>query len=321
MMRVRSIRNRRGRAMTLLEVMLSMSLLVVLSTMTYSFYYASLSSKARGTERASKVRLMRTVLRRISEEIRQSVVKTTDFGLGFSGGSEAIELTTLRVPRRDLAREQLSKELPVELEYDLVKIQYKIARHPDIVNEAGFDQPLGLARVEQRIPRRLASKRVVGGEKDALENSAATAKFFRESLRGSKDATGKAAIGPEINWEEMYAPDIHYIRFCYYDGYSWWDTWHVVGDDPLPQLVQVTVGFGDHPPLDGNVNEDEVNQQFCSCLNKEPSDCLKLGKDEYSTVVRVSRADPLFRSRVSRESQLLSQKLQQDDVAAEEDTQ
>jgi len=117
-------RSKRKRAMTLLEVVLSMSLLVVLSSMTYWFYYTSLSSKARGTERASDLRLTRTVLQRISEEIRQAVVETDDFGMGIAGGQEAIEITTLRVPRRELAREQLAPTDPFEREYDLVMVQY-----------------------------------------------------------------------------------------------------------------------------------------------------------------------------------------------------
>lgn len=317
-------RSKRKRAMTLLEVILSMSLLVVLSSMTYWFYFTSLSSKARGIERASDLRLMRTVLRRISEEIRQAVVQTGDFGVGITGGREAIEITTLRVPRRDLARQRSTQELPAELEYDLVKVQYKIARHPDILHDDGWEQPLGLARVEQRIPRRLAARRASAGEADSdAEKSAKADEFSRELLGLPTDSGEGSAIAPEIDWEELYAPDIHYIRFCYYDGYSWWDDWHIVGDNSLPQLIQMTIGFGDHPPLEGPTGEgaigdDDINEQYCACLNKEPSDCERLAVDEYSIVVRVPRADPLFRSRVSRESQSLAQELLQGELEGEE---
>lgn len=304
--------------MTLLEVMLSMSLLVVLSSMTYWFYFTSLSSKARGTERASDLRLMRTVLRRISEEIRQAVVQTGDFGLGISGDREAIEITTVRVPRRELARERSTREPPPELEYDLVKVQYKIARHPDVLHDDGWEQPLGLARIERRVPRRLGSKRSLGGETDVdSAQPGTTDDFLRDTPGSSEDAGGEASLGSEINWEELYAPDIHYVRFCYYDGYSWWDDWHVVGDNPLPQLVQVTVGFGDHPPVGDDMGQDDRNEQFCACLNKVPSDCEPLSVDEYATVVRVTRADPLFRSRVSREGQMLAQEILQGELEGE----
>ncbi len=306
--------------MTLLEVMLSMSLLVVLSAVTYSFYFNSISSKSTGTERASDLRLMRTVLRRISEEIRQAVVQTGDYGMGITGGSEAIEITTLRVPRRELARERSTQEAPAELEYDLVKVHYKIARHPDVLHEDGWEQPLGLARIEKRIPRRLAAKRSLGGDEDVDPQDPQGGGRSLELDGASEDTGGEASIGPEIDWEELYAPDIHYVRFCYYDGYSWWDDWVVFGENPLPQLIEVTVGFGDHPPIHDEVADDDTNQQFCACLNKDPSDCEPLSPDEYSTVVRVTRADPLFRSRVSREGQQLAQDLQRGEGSEEEES-
>jgi len=311
--------------MTLLEVVLSMSLLVVLSSMTYWFYFTSISSRVRGTERASQLRLMRTVLRRISGEIRQAVVQSGDFGVGIIGGREDIQITTLQVPGRELARQRSTQEAPPEVEYDLVQVQYKIARHPDILTEGGWEQPLGLARVEKRIPRRFAAKTSDNQPLPdlAISNDGTSSDpFSRNSREFSKNsqngARGRASLGPEINWEELYAPNIHYIRFCYYDGYSWWDDWHVTGENPLPQLIQVTLGFGDHPPLEDQLGQDETNEQFCACLNKKPSDCKPLSAGEYATTVRVTRADPLFRSRVSKESQSLAQELLKDAPAEQE---
>jgi type II secretory pathway pseudopilin PulG len=322
-MRRRSLKLKRQRAMTLLEVILSMGLLVILSSLTYQFYYASLSSKASGTERAADLRLTRTVLQRMSEEIRQAVVQSKDFGMGIAGGQEAIEITTLRVPRRELAQERLAPTDPIKREYDLVKIQYKIARHPDIVSEAGWEQPLGLVRIEKLIPRRLATDRSLRSGKSIDPNNPTLPDQFHRDLvglstGGGADSGAGSGIAPEVNWEELYAPDIHYIRFCYYDGYSWWDNWHVTGENPLPQLIHVTIGFGDHAPLDGTLGVDDTNEQFCACLNKRPSDCDALSSDEYSTVVRVTRADPLFRSRVSREGQKLSQDLIESELAGHE---
>jgi hypothetical protein len=43
-------------------------------------------------------------------------------------------------------------------------------------------------------------------------------------------------------------------------------------------------------------------------MNKDPVECLPLAKDQFSTVVRLTGADPLFRSRVSRESQSVLEK-------------
>ena len=53
------------------------------------------------------------------------------------------------------------------------------------------------------------------------------------------------------------------------------------------------------------LEEDEVNEEFCECLNEEQIECEPLGLDQFSAVVRVPQADPLFRSRVSRETKSL----------------
>ena len=46
-----------------------------------------------------------------------------------------------------------AREEPPPAEYDLVKTEYWIARHPEILHEDGWERALGLARVEHRIPR------------------------------------------------------------------------------------------------------------------------------------------------------------------------
>ena len=97
--------------------------------------------------------------------------------------------------------------------------------------------------------------------------------------------------------------EIRYLRFCYFDGSRWWDSWSVTGESPLPQLVQVTIGFEGFPPFGEETGVRVVNDEFCTCLNEDPVDCLPLEDDQYSVALRVPQADPLFRSRVSRETQ------------------
>ena len=68
-MRVRRGQCRRG--ITLLEILLAMSLLVLLTSMTYWFYGSMLGSRQRDTKQARKLQLARVVLHRIAKEIRQ----------------------------------------------------------------------------------------------------------------------------------------------------------------------------------------------------------------------------------------------------------
>ena len=84
------------------------------------------------------------------------------------------------------------------------------------------------------------------------------------------------ALETEVNWQELYSQEIRYLRFCYYDGLTWWDDWHVSGENPLPQLVLATIGFEAHPPCGEEFGQDEDNVEFCECLNRDPPDHHRL---------------------------------------------
>ena len=336
------VRGRR-RGVTLLEVTLAMGLLVVLSSMTYWFYSSSLETRRRGTDEAYRLRLARVVLGRIANEIRQTSLITSDGRVGIRGEPDRVWLSTLRVPSRELARERLSREEPAPAEYDLVKVEYKIARHPDILHADGYEMPLGLARVELLRPRADSAqsgeafedeRRVVGGDGDREEDresgrSADEESVGEEVAGGGEDGQGEVldeaaldeaffggepdeeeepSLVPEIAWEELYVPEFLFLRFCYYDGHTWWDSWELGGQNPLPQMVMITLGFEPHPPLDDEFVPEEI-EEFCTCLNEDPVDCEPLPEDQYSMIVRVAQADPLFRSRIGRETQSLLERV------------
>lgn len=308
-------------AVTLLEIVLSVGLLISLTSMTYWFYSSALATRKEGVAKAHKLRLARVVLDRIATEIRQVSTVTGDYGAGLRGDKEQIWIVSRQVPATDLSRVNLPMA-PRAPEYDLVYTEYKIARHPEIEDEdEGWELPLGLARIVRRIPRPEAVVKEDAEEAPAEgdeegeaaqpqeEENGGSGSFFEQlreiegdELEGDANV-GAPGLGPQIDWEELYAPEIRYLRFCYYDGHSWWDTWQVGGENPLPQLVMVTIGYKGHAPCGEALGEDERNEEFCECLTRDPPDCEPLSPDQYSTVVRVPPADPLFRSRVSRETQ------------------
>lgn len=322
---MRGARSSYRRGVTLLEIVLALGLLVSLTSMTYWFYASCLESRRTGTVEAQKLRLVRVVLDRITTEIRQVAAVTRDYGVGLRGAEEQIWLTSLRVPGKEQAKDYSFRKEPPPGEYDLVKVEYKIARHREILHEDGWELPLGLARIGIRIPRPDSAEtgeafedegRISAGE-DA--EAAAEAKLLEELLEDEEGEGRDVDLGPQIDWEELYAPEIHYLRFCYYDGHAWWDNWEVGGENPLPQLVMVTLGYDSHPPYGGRIGEDEINEEFCECLNQDPVDCEALQPDQYSTVVRLPPADPLFRSRVTRETQALVEQAGQLEAQEEEE--
>ncbi|RME38041.1 MAG: hypothetical protein D6788_08215 [Planctomycetota bacterium] len=342
--------------MTLLEVILALGILGFVSSMTYWFYATSLAANREGVEEARKLRLVKALLDRIAREIRQASYIQAEGRVGIEGDAERIALTSYRVPTGALDR--MRAYLPDEgrPEYDLMRVEYKIVRHPEIEHPDGYPFPLGLARVETTVPRPMptleegaqppegespsgsqpagvgqtGSPRAGNGagqppdgngsaqtDLSLLDPSAAEAMFGSDAAGNPPTGPGDAAgggdgsLGSQVQWDELYAPEIRYLRFCYYDGSKWWDTWAVKGESPLPQLVMVTVGFEPQPPFgEQPLGIGRANAEFCTCLNKDPVDCEPLPPDQISTVVRVPQSDPLFRSRITRETQGVLEELQ-----------
>ncbi len=300
---------RRG-AVTLLEVLLAMGILVFLSSMTYWFYGSALGTRERDTQTSQKLQLVRVVLRRMADEIRQATRITADGRVGVRGEAERIWLSSTRVPSKDTAWFYGSGDaLPPE-EYDLVKIEYKVARHPDMIHEDGYPEAIGLARVEHRIPRPDSAESGEAFEdrgRSALDTDGQSDSGASESITDAllfEDEFGEPTIGvdDDIRWDELYARDIKFVRFCYFDGYRWWDDWDIVGENPLPQLVLITMGFEQRPPFDAKFGvRDREAEEFCTCMNRDPVDCLPLEPDQFSMTVRLAQADVFFRSRVNRE--------------------
>ncbi|MEK6674823.1 MAG: hypothetical protein AABZ47_04115 [Planctomycetota bacterium] len=310
------IRHRfRKSGVTLLEVLLSVSLLVSLSSMTYWFYSSALGTRTRDTQRAQKVQLMRVIMQRMANEIRQVSLITTGGRVGLRGEAERLWLSSIRVPTKATRWQEAYQDEILPGEYDLVKIEYKIARHPEILHEDGYPKAIGLARVELKAPRpdsaetgdAFSDRQVRTPPAESEEGQTGETGSQGQILddlffRDEKENEPQIGVGEEIQWDELYSKEIHYIRFCYYDGYRWWDDWDITGENPLPQLVQVTIGFEEHPPFDAEFGKrDEDAEEFCTCMNREPQDCLPMPSDQYTITVRLPQADPLFRSRVNRE--------------------
>lgn len=319
------------RGVTLLEIILAMGLLVVVSSMTYWFYGSSLETSRSGTQEAQSIRLARVVLDRIATEVRQAATITADNRVGIRGEPERIWLSSYRVPSRILHEDPALLESLPPPEYDLTKVEYKIVRHPEILHpEEGYEYPLGLARVEILIPRPDSAERGDAGqgerrsldasdlERLSQETGIDIDELREEQRLAGEEERGDVDLGPEIQWDELYAPEIRYLRFCYYDGHTWWDKWEVSGESPLPQLVMITIGFDPRPPFGEEEGIERVNEEFCTCMTKDPVDCQPLAADLYSTVVRVPQSDPLYRSRITREAQGIVEELRGEDKEEEQ---
>ena len=155
---------------------------------------------------------------------------------------------------------------------------------------------------------------------DGIEKVTGRAKYTADlkaddALVGGILRTERRAINPSLSEDEitedkdllykrhdLWAPELGYLEFRYFDGVEWSTSWNVTEGNALPQLIQITVGF------DSLTRDDLADQD----IQTYPLDQLPLGPDvpninHYSAMVRLPAADAMFTSRIKNMSQQMGE--------------
>lgn len=267
---------------TLLEVILALSIVSVVSGIMYWFFWNTVSVTDREASQSRDVQLVRAVLDRLVREIRQSNgLAANHYGAGIIGRKDprlgsAISINTVVLPDKNLMYPRSITDQQDVGQFDLQEVKYYIGWDEENTDEDGEPRPLGLIR---RVSKTFLREVVIEGDE--------------EGDAGDKETT--VAVK-----EELYAPEIKYIEFKYFDGTSWWDDWEVTQGNSLPQIIRVTVGFEPVPPSEAEANfmEDDF---LCDEAELKP-----LAADRFAVFVRLVRADTFFGSRLTREASALS---------------
>ena len=265
---------RTPRAFTLIEMVLSTGLLVMLVGTLYWFYGSSLRNREEGTMKARRIQLARVVLDRIAEDIRLCTGYTSGYGAGIKGGADWVRIRTLTLPGKELMRRRSITDRPLAGQFDLEEVRYSIAWDEKNLDENGDPLARGLAR---GVTRTFKQTSEVEGDTAVVE--------------------GDTAVAEKEKKDPVYAPEIKYIEFRYFDGATPWETWTITGGNSLPQMVRITIGFTAVLPeeySDVKIMEQEENL--------DEYELRELYADRYTAVVRLVQADQFFRSRVMREA-------------------
>ncbi|MEE8170902.1 MAG: hypothetical protein V3T70_10175, partial [Phycisphaerae bacterium] len=218
--------------MTLLELVLAISLLVLVSSAMFGFYWHILRARDRGTHALEGTQLARVVAHQIAQEIRGASGALTHWGAGLIGGEHELRLTSLVLPDRELFRQRRIQDRPVPAQCDVRQIRYYLAYDED----DEIEYPDG-----DVYPRNLGLVRRV----------------IKTLNQASIDETNTEQVDTDL-----FAPEIQYVRFRYFDGVDWIRRWAVTGlpgQNALPQAVEVTVGYGVLPPEDPSEIDFEDN--------------------------------------------------------------
>lgn len=255
---------RARRGLSLLEVIVAVALMIMLLAAMLAFLWQSGAIREQAQARSDRTQIARQVLDMISAELRGCIGGEE---LGFpveqrlAGDRRSITFLTTALPAEHQFVDYGPDEEPPPAQHDLRQVSYNL--WIDTENKTAEGDPLigGLLRVEK--------------------------KTLNQFLVEEDD--------PFDVRTDLWAAEIGYIEFRYFDGVEWDTKWDVTNGNSLPQLVMVTIGFR---PLTTPELED-------SDLKEYPIHDYPLGDDQphsdrYSVIVRIPAADKFYGSRIER---------------------
>jgi len=267
----------------LLEVIIAIGLIGALMTAMVTFFWQSARAREQAGRDADRTQVARQVLDTIAAELR-GCLGLESLGLsvyvGDLSGSDgvprligdrrSISFLTTQLPAEHQYVFYRESEEPPPAQHDLRLVSYKLWVDEEQTTEDGEPLVGGLLKVTQ--------------------------KTFNQALVDEED--------PLRLRTDLWSHEIGYIEFRYFDGVEWDTVWDVTQGNALPQLIQVTVGFG-------SITRFELEDQD---LQEYPLDEYPLGDDQYhpdrySTIIKLPAADKFFSSRVQRLGKQLSEQL------------
>ena len=257
----RGLKSAARRAVTLIETVLAISLLVTFMSLMYWFYGSSLETREEGLKRTQEVQLARVILQRMAEEIRQASGNTAGYGAGLVGYKRGISVNTLVIPDKILAEKRSIFDEQVAAQFDLQEIRYYVAWDEENLDEEGNPRPLGLVRrVSKTFNRGLVLE--TGSEEEAEDEEALAIK------------------------EELYAPEIKFLEFRYFDGASWWEDWELSQGNSLPMIVRITIGYTPLLP-----EEEEELELVDDNFLRDEEERDRIPDDQFTRFVRLVQSD------------------------------
>lgn len=285
-------------ALTLLEVIISISLIVLLLSAMLSFFWQVLDVRDAAVVAADRMQIARQVLSRLVTELR-GCVGFEKFGFPIDqplveedildeaedierpevpaetvplliGTRRSITFLTTTLPQEhqyDFFREDAN---PPPAQHDLTQVSYWLWVDPEETDEEGEPIIGGIVRTEKK-----------------------TLNQFLVELEDPLDVRN-----------DLWSHELGYLEFRYFDGVEWTTTWEVTEGNSLPQLIQITVGF---KPCTSYELEDQDLEEYP--IDQYPYGDDQEHPDRYSTIMRIPAADKFFSSRVQRVGMQLTEQL------------
>lgn len=261
------------RALTLLEVLISLVLIAMIMGAMFAFYWQTGEIRKQAAELSARTNLARNILAQMEKELRGCLgadkigFPTTQGEQRLAGTRRSITFLSTMLPDRNSYYIPSASDEPLPGRHDLELLTYSLWIDPENKTEDGEPIVGGLMRTQKR-----TLNQYVVDEEDPLD------------IRN-----------------DLWAPEIGYLEFRYFDGVEWDTKWDVTDGNSLPQLIQITIGFK-------SITDDELNDVDLQtyAVSDYPFGDPNPHDDRYSLIVRLPAADRFFTSRVSRVGKQMS---------------
>jgi type II secretory pathway pseudopilin PulG len=263
-------------ALSLLEVLVALALIIMLVSAMFTFYWQMAEARQKAAEASSRTQLARVIVDEIAREIRGMVgfdkinFPSAQGEQRIVGTRRTLSFFTTALPGKDQYMFYGPGDNPLPAKHDLRLISYSLWVDPHEKNENGDPIVGGILRSEKK-----TLNQFLVNEDDPLD--------IRNDLQ---------------------SPELGYLEFRYFDGVEWDTKWDITDGNSLPQLIMVTVGYKSITQEE----LDDVDLQSFS-LSDYPFGDPKPRDDRYSVIVKIPAADRFFSSRISRVGKQASDQL------------
>jgi prepilin-type N-terminal cleavage/methylation domain-containing protein len=262
------------RAMTLLEVVIAVALIALLMSALFTFYWQSLEIRNQVGRIADRTEIARQVLGRLEAELHGCVGKE-NFGFPLQqrlvGDRRSITFLTTALPEEQQYQFYSEFDRLPPARHDLRELKYELWIDPDKKTEESEPLVGGIVRTEKK-----TLNQTVIDENEPLQ------------IR-----------------HDLWSHELGYLEFRYFDGANWNVKWELTEGNPLPHLIQITVGFD-------SIKQDELDDKD---LDTYPIEEYPLGDelphpDRYSMIVRIPAADQLLSNTLQRVGRDITEQFQ-----------
>ena len=209
------------RGFTLLEVVISLTLIILLMAGVFEYYNIIIKARQVAIANLRESVLMRSLLQQMADEIRQIADITPGDGKGFNGMKEQLTFVRFRMPDGGSSFDTYDDTYtgkPSTGRQDLMRITYYRERDREVQDDDGKDVCRGLVREQSKILDPNPSGYVSAQDDPTRDRNRADA---------GDDVNSNASelallMGSD---KELFAPEIQYLRFEYFDGATWHKSW------------------------------------------------------------------------------------------------